>query len=472
LLSPRGAKNDMLKQMKPRLPEGASGPGLFARLPSTVGRITALYAHIPFCRSRCAYCGFVSTNRHAEADRDRYLDLLRHEAGYLAQRGLFAGRKASMLYLGGGTPSVLSPAQLSRLTQWLTGLLPLEREVEFTCEGHPNSLLGKHGQERLAALAEGGVNRVSLGVQDFVPAVLRACNRRYTFGEVREALHLARTAGIANTNLDFIYGLPGQTPDTWRKTLDQIIELHPENVTAYRVRLKPGTPMALRRAEEFPDDDACARMHESTITALTQAGYVHLLANQFAVAGYMFYNQFGLLGRTYRYEVDNYLPTRDTIGLGVSAHSVLEDRLLRNFPSRDDYDTAATRTGCVVETAVPLTTEQQQARMIVLGLRRPALGVSKGEFRARFGRDLTRQYVSIIEQLLSRGLVQDGGDAIRLTTQGQLRPNEIDEICATLYQALTEGARNRAGRTSRILGRRRMVVKARQGEEQNRKAEL
>ena len=437
--------------MNQRLAERTQGPDPFAHLPSAAGRVTALYVHIPFCRSRCTYCGFVSSNQHTEADRDTYLDLLRHEADYLAQRKLFAGRTASLLYIGGGTPTVLSPPQLRRLTKWLTGLLPLAEDFEFTCEGHPVSLLGEQGRERLAALVEGGVNRLSLGVQDFLPAVLKVCNRHYAFEDIREAVQNARSAGVRTINQDFIYGLPSQTPETWRDTLNRALELRPENLTAYRIRFKPDTPLALLDPKTFPDDSACAEMRQSNFEILTQAGYSHLLANQFALTGYMFYDQFALPGAGYRYEVENWLPNRDTIGLGVSAYSGLADRAHRNFQSRDEYDGAAGRNQSVVETTVPVSTARQQARTLVLGLRRPGLGVDKEAFRAQFGCDLDRRYGRVLAQLTNQGLLANTSQRICLTGKGVNNPDQINEICAPIYLTLAGGGRNpntHAGQTT------------------------
>ncbi len=413
----------------------------FARLRSPVGRVTALYAHIPFCRSRCAYCGFVSSRCHSESDRDEYVGLLGREAEHLARRGLFAGRTASMLYIGGGTPTVLSPRQLRQLTRWLRSLLPLEPKFEFTCEGHPRTLLDEEGQERLAALVEGGVTRLSVGVQDFVPEVLRACNRYHTPREVREGLRRARTVGVPNINLDFIYGLPGQTLATWTKTLQQALELRPENLTVYRVQLKAGTSMALRSKAEFPYDCACTAMRESAIDTLTGAGYVHMLANQFPLHGSMFYDHFALPGWTYRYGQDDFLPCFDFIGMGVSAISMLEDRMYTNLSAREDYDAAAARDGLVVRAFGPLGKNHQRARMLVLGLRRPLLGVSPAEFRAHFGREPAQQYPSIIGRLIDQQLVESNSDRLRLTRKGLMQLDAINTILAPLYAALAKPGR-------------------------------
>lgn len=410
-----------------------------ADLPAPAKRITALYAHVPFCRSRCTYCGFVSTNHHSEFERDNYLELLRRNADYLAARGLFAGRKASLLYIGGGTPTVLSPPELRRLTQWLTGLLPLEDGLEFTCEGHPRSLLGTEGQERLATLVEGGVNRLSLGVQDFVPAVLKVCNRRHTFEEVLEAVQRARDAGVRTINLDFLYGLPGQSPESWHCTLGRALELRPENLTAYRICFKPGTTLARLGEDKFPDEGACDQMRWDAIETLTRAGYVHILANQFAVAGYMFYDEFALPAHTYRYEVENCLPSRDTIGLGVSAYSLLADRRFYNFRSRDEYDRAVIGKESVLAAAFRVSPPEQQVRMLLVGLRRPALGVDKAAFRAHFGCELDQCFEAIIAELVNRGLAQNSPRRFRLTAKGLRRPGSIDEICRPLYEELTGG---------------------------------
>jgi len=405
-------------------------------LPSPIGRETALYVHIPFCPSRCAYCSYASSNQHSEADRDEYLDLLQHDAEYLAQRGLFAGRTASLVHIGGGTPTALSPGQLRRLTRWLGGLLPAEASLEFTCEAHPLTLVGGEGQERLVALKEGGVNRISIGVQDLEPDVLQASGRNHTASQVREALQHARAAGFRNVNLDLIYGLPHQTPDTWLKTLGQIIELSPECITTYHIRLEKGTPMTLRSENDLPDRVTCKWMLQSAIGALRGVGYDHVLRHEFARPGY-----------AYRYEVNRYLPTRDIIGMGVSAYSVLGDRSYHNYPSRDRYDPEVARGQCGVEASWRCDQFDQQARMVVLALRRPSEGLDKAEFRAHFGRNLDHEYGPIIRNLVEHGLVESGTDRLRLTGKGLLSADEVDAICARLWNGPTTAASSLTPRT-------------------------
>ncbi|MEO7334105.1 MAG: radical SAM family heme chaperone HemW, partial [Gemmatimonadales bacterium] len=278
-----------------------------------------LYVHVPFCARRCSYCDFAIAVRKEVPSRV-YVDAVLAEWEALRRWGAEAvqGQPIDTLYFGGGTPSHLDPAELSRLIDGLLRSRPTTHDprpgvLELTLETNPDDVT----PERAAAWVRAGIDRVSLGVQSFDPAVLAWMHRVHTSEQAREALKALRDAGIANISLDLIYALPAELPRDWARDLDEALALEPEHLSLYGLTVEPHTPLAKwvagAKSHEAPDEryaDEFLLAHER----LGAAGFEHYEVSNYARAG--------------RRAIHNsaYWQRKPFLGLGPSAHSGMGDR--------------------------------------------------------------------------------------------------------------------------------------------------
>lgn len=261
--------------------------------------MAGIYVHIPFCRSKCGYCDFHSVPQLKLADS--YLDALEGEVGERCAAG------ADTLYVGGGTPSALSLKQLGRLFS----MLPSPGRGECTIEVNPDDVT----EDFVAFLtSETPVNRVSMGVQSMVEAELALAGRRHSPERVAEACRLFHRHGIDNLSLDLIYGLPGQTIDSWRYSLGALLELSPCHLSAYMLTYEPRTRFtAMRDAGKLAEasEDTLVGMYDALIEATRRAGMEHYEISNFALPGMRARHN------------SSYWSGADYIGLGTGAHSYI-----------------------------------------------------------------------------------------------------------------------------------------------------
>ena len=201
-----------------------------------------LYVHVPFCRHKCGYCDF---NAYAGMDRliPTYVDALERELVFARERHAF--QQLDTVYLGGGTPSLLPPNEVARLLAFIRSTFNVSPDAEVTLEANP----GSTDEPRIAAWLDGGVNRLSLGVQGFDPRALAVLERRTDAAQATSAFAMARSMGVANISIDLIYAVPHQTPQTWVDTLRRAVELEPDHVSTYCLSFEEGTLLYRRRAE-------------------------------------------------------------------------------------------------------------------------------------------------------------------------------------------------------------------------------
>lgn len=269
--------------------------------------MAGLYVHIPFCRSKCAYCDFYSGPLRG-FEPEAYADALMRE---LRARRREVG-ELQTVYIGGGTPSTMPPALLAPLL----ALAPGERTVEV----NPDDITPAYAD----ALMRAGANRVSMGIQSLDDAELRAVGRRHTAAAAVAAYRTLRAAGFANISLDLIYGLPGQTPDGWRRTLEATLDLGPDHLSAYLLSYEPGTRLdAMRRAGKVAEvsDDAAEQMYATLCELTRAAGMTHYEISNFAMPG-----------REARHNAA-YWDGTPYLGLGPGAHSF--DGTLRRYNPSD-----------------------------------------------------------------------------------------------------------------------------------------
>ncbi len=265
----------------------------------------SLYVHLPWCVRKCPYCDFNSHTAGEHAPRRRYLDALRSDLSREARRS--AGRRVETVFLGGGTPSLFQPAEISELLQAIAALFDLDAAAEITMEANPGTV--ECGSP--AGYREAGVNRLSIGGQSMHDASLRRLGRIHGSDDVRRVVEEARAAGFDNLNIDLMHGLPGQDVDTALDDLAAVIALGPEHLSWYQLTIEPNTVFFSRRPAGLPDDDAVFEMEQRGSERLAAAGY-----RQYEVSAY------ARQGRECRHNV-NYWLFGDYLAAGAGAHGKL-----------------------------------------------------------------------------------------------------------------------------------------------------
>ncbi len=292
--------------------------------------MAGLYIHIPFCRSRCIYCAFYSTT---SLDlRQRYVDAVCRE---MVSRG---GTAIDTVYLGGGTPSQLTIAQLEQLFIYINKVYSLSPQAEVTIEANPDDVTAAFA----ATVSQLGINRVSMGAQTFDDCRLRFLRRRHTSAQVAEAVGRLRRAGIRNISIDLMYGFPGETLDEWQHDIACALDLGVEHISAYCLTIEDDTP--LQRMNVSPADEETERqMYYTLIDLLTQAGYEHYEISNFALkkaspAGDGLEKKPPLRGEVWRgLHNSGYWTDQPYIGLGAAAHSYDRQRRQWNVSDINAY---------------------------------------------------------------------------------------------------------------------------------------
>lgn len=261
----------------------------------------ALYVHLPWCVRKCPYCDFNSHAIDGRVPEERYVQALLRDLEL--QRPAVDGRALVSVFLGGGTPSLFSPAALHQLLDGIRAQLPLATDAEITMEANPGTI--EHG--RFADYRAAGITRVSLGGQSFQARHLAALGRIHSADETRRAVEELRNAGIDNYNIDLMYGLPEQTHQEAEQDIAAALALEPAHLSHYQLTLEPGT-VFFHRPPPLPDDDECWRMQRSCQELLAAAGF-----EQYEVSGY------ARAGRRCVHNL-NYWEFGDYLGIGAGAH--------------------------------------------------------------------------------------------------------------------------------------------------------
>jgi oxygen-independent coproporphyrinogen-3 oxidase len=367
----------------------------------------SLYIHVPFCVKKCRYCGFYSTP-YAPGRVDEFLSNLIREAEMY--RNDFSQHPFSSIYIGGGTPTVLSPSQFGQLVRVIKEHFPIEDNVEFSVEANPYTVTS----EKLSFLLAQGVNRLSLGVQSFSDEILETLGRLHTGEQAADAFRLARIAGFKNIGVDLIYGIPGQTATHWEETLDAAISLRPEHVSAYSLSLDEGSQF-LREAETgrltMPVDEVIAAMYERAVIKLNNAGY-----------GRYEISNFTLPGHECRHNM-NYWDRGEYLGLGPGAWSFISGRRYANISDMTEYAQRLSNGLSAVESRETIGPELSATETIFLGLR-TMKGLDLLRFEQEYGADLLRRLEKNAALLRDAGLLRMTEGRLRFTDRGILLSNE------------------------------------------------
>ena len=362
-----------------------------------------MYVHLPFCASRCAYCTFVTSTE---------LDMLPRTVAAaereIARMGRTGGRSLATLYLGGGTPSLVPPGELSRLFAELDRWFPRLPGAEVTLEANPDDVTS----EKVAAWAALGVNRVSVGVQAFSDRVLAMLNRRHDAAQASAAVRAVQDAGLA-VSIDLMLGLPRLAGEDLRATIDELLRLRPGHVSVYLLEMdKPHelARLARRRPDLFPDSDAAAAQYLTAGRALVAAGYRHYEISNFA-----------LPGRAARHNV-RYWRRWPVLAAGLAAHGNCGRRRWANLDTLPAYLEAVEAGRAPLAWSRRLSDGEIARERVMLGLRL-ARGVAEAEIAACGG--LAPAFAERMADFMGLGLARRRHGRVRLTPRGWLLSNDL-----------------------------------------------
>lgn len=361
--------------------------------------MAGIYIHIPFCKTRCAYCDFYSTT--SDELKQRYVRALCRELEL--RRNYLQGAPIRTVYIGGGTPSQLKEDELDVLFHTLEAVYGLQSAEEITIEANPDDLTDRY-VDRLRRFP---INRISIGIQTFDDPTLKLLNRRHTARQAIEAVERCRQAGFHNLSIDLIYGLPDETDRQWENDLTQALALQPEHISAYHLTYEEGTPLfkmlQSHRIHEV-DEDSSLRFFTTLMDTLAAAGYEHYEISNFCKPGMQSkHNSAYWQGIAY-------------LGCGPSAHSYNTYSREWNEPSLKDYIHALEQGKRLFQSE--LLDNKTRYNEYVMTTLRTQRGASADEIDAQFGKELQQYFLTNITPYLTAGKLQRVNDRVRLTREG------------------------------------------------------
>lgn len=366
-----------------------------------------IYIHVPFCVRKCAYCDFLS-GPGDEMTIERYVEALIQEISQCnPKKTKSTSETVTTVFLGGGTPSILSPTQIERIMGALHEAFEIEQDAEITIEANPGTV----NYEKLEAYKQAGINRISFGLQSTNNEELKLLGRIHTFEEFLESFQLARDCGFDNINIDLISAIPGQTVESWEASLKRIIELNPEHISAYSLIIEEGTPFAKLYGEgtegekELPTEDDERLMYQRTEELLEESGY-----HRYEISNY------AKPGRECRHNL-GYWERKNYLGIGLGASSLIDNTRYKNIDNLDCYIQHADDLTEIQEDREILSQTEQMEEFIFLGLRKTR-GISIQEFQDTFGRRLDECYGENIRRMREAGLIVIKDGFLRLTKKG------------------------------------------------------
>ena len=377
-----------------------------------------LYLHIPFCRSKCDYCDFYSLAGQEDLMPEYQRALLAQiaECAALAKQNV-----VDSIYIGGGTPSWYGAERVCELLGAVKKQFKLSRDVEITMEANPDSVDFKS----LRTVRRAGVNRISMGMQSGCDAELRCIHRPHTAQQVVDAVAAARKAKIKNLNLDLIYGLPGQTEESWQNTLEQALALEPQHLSCYGLMLEEGTPLARRVEEglEVPDDDTQAALYLWTVERLAQAGYEQYEVSNFAKAGYQSRHNL------------KYWMSMPYMGMGAAAHSDFGGCRYSYVADVEGYIRGVLKGDRLLDHSDQIPERERGSEYLMLRLR-TVHGIEEWEYRRTYYMNFD-PIAAKLHEYESRGWAVCSGGRWRFTPEGFLLSNRLIGELLELQEAAT-----------------------------------
>lgn len=369
-----------------------------------------VYIHIPFCHQICHYCDFNKVF-FKNQPVDAYIEALGQEIATTVAQYPNEFTQVETIFLGGGTPTALSAAQIQRLLEIIRNFIPMQNVKEFTSEANPDELT----VEKLQALFNGGVNRLSMGVQSFDAGLLERIGRTHSNEHVYKAIDNAKQVGFTNISIDLMYGLPGQTMAQWQHTLQTALALKLPHYSAYSLIVEPKTVFYIQYAKgklHLPTQDLEADMYDVLLQEMEAAGLAQYEISNFAEEGHV-----SIHNKIY-WDNDEYA------GFGAGAHGYLAGiRYSNHGPIKKYIEIAQSDVRPIVHEH-EVTHEEKMEEQMFLGLRKVE-GVSFAAYEKKMKEPMHKRYGDIIEQLVKDGLLQQDEQGIRLTRQGRFVGNEV-----------------------------------------------
>jgi len=379
----------------------------------------SIYVHIPFCIKKCPYCDFNSVAT-ADIPDDVYINALNRELFFhIKERPVLSKKTLETIYIGGGTPSLISPHNIKRLLSSIKQSFAESNPEEITIEINPGTIT----KNSLTAFRDAGINRLSIGIQSFNDKTLKTLGRVHSADNSLKCYEYARTTGFDNIGIDLIFGVPGQSVEEWEEDLKTAVALRPEHISAYNLTVEKGTlffELQKNGGLVLPSEEDQVLMYELAIDSLKEAGYNHYEISNFSLTG--FESQHNM----------RYWSCMDYIGLGAGAHSYISspDWGIRwwNESDPDAYmqqiKKATAEQGQAIAGKERLTKKEALEEGIFLGLRRTS-GINMNWFAARFNTSLKNLCHQKIAELKTGGLIYEDGSIIRLTRKGLTLSNEV-----------------------------------------------
>ena len=361
--------------------------------------MAGIYIHIPFCKRRCIYCDFFSTTQSEK--KPTYVHALCQELDM--RKDYLEGEDIETIYLGGGTPSQLSQEELEEIFSTIYHIYKVKDDAEITLEANPDDLTSEY----VTMLRQLPINRISMGIQTFQEETLKLLHRRHTAKQAIEAFERCREAGFQNISIDLMYGLPGETLDTWKQDLQQAIALHPEHISAYHLIYEEDTALWKLREQhqvEEADEDLSLTLFTTLIDELTEAGYQHYEISNFCLPGlHSRHNSSYWTGKKY-------------LGCGPSAHSFNGTSRQWNAASLSAYIDGIQQGNPDYEIEeLDLYTRYND---FVLTSIRTCWGMSLSHLRSTYGEALYRYCLRMAKPHLKQGVLEISGDILKLTRKG------------------------------------------------------
>lgn len=361
--------------------------------------MAGIYIHIPFCKRRCIYCDFFSTTQSDQ--KPTYVRSLCEELRI--RKDYLHGEDIETIYLGGGTPSQLSQEELESIFTTIYNIYKVKEDAEITLEANPDDLT----PEYVSRLRQLPINRISMGIQTFREETLQLLRRRHTAQQAIEAFHRCREAGFQNISIDLMYGLPGETLETWKEDLRQAIALQPEHISAYHLIYEEGTTLwELREQHQVmeADEDVSVTLFKTLIDTLTQAGYQHYEISNFC------------LPNLHSRHNSSYWTGKKYLGCGPSAHSYDGSSRQWNVASLEAYIHGITNGNPDYEIEeLDLYTRYND---FVITSIRTCWGMSLTRLRTEYGEEIYHYCLRMAKPYIEQGLLEKKEDILKLTQAG------------------------------------------------------
>lgn len=366
-----------------------------------------IYIHIPFCVKKCAYCDFLSGPQDEGTIEQYVLSLLDEIRAHGSKKEFVSNYEVTSIFLGGGTPSILNEGQMQRIFGALKSSFMISQDAEFTIEANPGTVT----REKLQSYRVCGINRISFGLQSANNEELKLLGRIHTYEDFLESFSLARECGFDNINVDLISAIPKQTVASWEETLQSVIKLNPEHISAYSLIVEEGTPFAKVYGEgcpmehDLPSEEEERAIYYRTEELLKAAGYHRYEISNYAKEGKECRHNLG------------YWERKEYLGIGLGSASLIENTRYKNTDDLAYYMEHARELTAIQKEIQVLLTKEQMEEFMFLGLRKME-GISEKEFEKCFGVGIDEVYSGPLKKLIREDLLAKKDGRILLTKHG------------------------------------------------------